>query len=496
MPLPKPADVFDRGWEWSQLARFAGDTAPGATLGVVSGRRRQGKTYLLEALCEATGGFYFAATETVPRAEALRQLGAAIAVYVGTPGTRRFDDWEQAVDALLALAPAEEPNPATGPLPVVLDEFPYLAREARDLPSIIQKALSPRGLARRASRARLLLCGSSISFMGGLLSGTAPLRGRAGLELVVPTFDYRLAAEFWGLTDHRLAALVYAVVGGTPAYREEFLRGAAPAGLGDFDSWVVEHVLNPASPLFREVRALLAEDPSLRDTGLYHTVLAAVAEGNATRGGIANRIERKAADISHHLTVLADAGLLVPESDAFRRNRSSYRITEPLVRFYHAIIRPNWAQLERVRPGRTERIWRANQQRFASAVMGPAFEQMCRLWAEDHAGPDSVGGDVARVLSGLVSDPSTRTSHEVDVAVFDPEDRLLAIGEAKWGEVVGLGHLRRLSHIADLLARQARRPGVLALFSGNGFSADLRAEAERSAGRVQLVDLERLYTGA
>lgn len=60
---------------------------------------------------------------------------------------------------------------------------------------------------------------------------------------------------------------------------------------------------SPASPLFREVRALLAEVPALRDTGLYHAVLAAVAEGHATRGGIANRIERKAADISHHLTV-------------------------------------------------------------------------------------------------------------------------------------------------------------------------------------------------
>ncbi|GLY02079.1 hypothetical protein [Actinoplanes sp. NBRC 101535] len=30
--------------------------------------------------------------------------------------------------------------------------------------------------------------------MGGLRSGIAPLRGRAGLEPVVPTLDYRLAA--------------------------------------------------------------------------------------------------------------------------------------------------------------------------------------------------------------------------------------------------------------------------------------------------------------
>jgi len=47
----KPADMFDRDEEWAALCRFAADDRPGATLGVVSGRRRQGKTFLLDALC-------------------------------------------------------------------------------------------------------------------------------------------------------------------------------------------------------------------------------------------------------------------------------------------------------------------------------------------------------------------------------------------------------------------------------------------------------------
>lgn len=66
--IPRPADMFDRAWEWDALVRFCTDASPGATLGVVSGRRRQGKSYLLEALCSATDGFYFVATE----AESLR----------------------------------------------------------------------------------------------------------------------------------------------------------------------------------------------------------------------------------------------------------------------------------------------------------------------------------------------------------------------------------------------------------------------------------------
>lgn len=79
--------MFDRAWEWAALARFCTDASPGATLGVVSGRRRQGKSSLLEALCSATGGFYLAATEAT-EAESLRQLAEAVAHDEVTVGGR------------------------------------------------------------------------------------------------------------------------------------------------------------------------------------------------------------------------------------------------------------------------------------------------------------------------------------------------------------------------------------------------------------------------
>ena len=46
-------------------------------------------------------------------------------------------------------------------------------------------------------------------------------------------------------------------------------------------------MLNRASPLFREARYLLAAETELQDMGLYHSVLAAIADGNTTSGGIA-----------------------------------------------------------------------------------------------------------------------------------------------------------------------------------------------------------------
>jgi hypothetical protein len=55
----KPVELHDRAEEWESLASFAQDTDPGAVLGIVYGRRRQGKTPLLELLAEAAGGLAF-----------------------------------------------------------------------------------------------------------------------------------------------------------------------------------------------------------------------------------------------------------------------------------------------------------------------------------------------------------------------------------------------------------------------------------------------------
>jgi uncharacterized protein len=487
--VQKPPEIFDRDHEWAALRRFVTDPAQGATLGVVSGRRRQGKTYLLDAACRAAGGFYFGATEAT-NAESLRRISDALTAYVRPAAPFHFAHWGEALDALLALGRER-------PVPVVIDEFPYLAKVNPELPSLVQEAFRPLREERAGSRTRLLLCGSALTFMGRLLAGNAPLRGRAGLDLLIRPLDHRLAAEFWGITDPHLALKTHAIVGGTPAYRREFARGDAPSGPDDFDDWVVRTVLNPETPLFREARYLIAEEPELRDTTLYLSVLAAVAEGNATRGGIAGYLERRSNDIAHPLHVLEDAGLLHRDADAFRTNRATYRIAEPLIAFHHAVMRPVWDQLER--PGSADRVWRANRHRFAGNVLGPHFEQVCREWALHHADPDRFGGLPARVGHGVVHDPRSRRNHEVDVAVVGIAEGartpLLAIGEAKWNDTMGAAHLDRLREIRGALATTGRYDTTrtrLLCFSGAGFDDNLRAAAA-AAHDVQLIGLGNLY---
>ncbi|NEA35433.1 ATP-binding protein [Streptomyces sp. SID13031] len=481
----KPAHVFGRDAEWAGLLSFATRPLPHAMLGVVSGRRRMGKTYLLRALVEQQAGFYFAATAGTA-GESLRQFGAALAAHAGSPSPFSFANWDDAISYLFGLATSGRP------LLAVIDEFPYLSKTAPELPSLIQRELDR--FQREENSIRLLLCGSAMSVMGGLLASTAPLRGRAQLELVIRPFGYRASAEFWGVQgDPPLAARLHAVLGGTPAYRRQFLAEDAPGSLGEFDEWISRTVLSPLSPLFREARYLLAEEADVRDPALYHSVLAAVANGNSTRGGIANYIGRKAVDISHPLNVLEDSHLLEHEEDLFRSGRAQYRITEPLINFYEAVMRPAWARLE---SGQGREVWAQSTERFSSQVAGPHFESMCRDFM---LGPGAALADapLGKVGRGVVSDPVGRKQTEIDVAVTEGGKggmRVALLGEAKWGGTMGVDQLDRLARARDVLGARGldTERCVLACFSGAGFTDALRA-AQSEREDVVLVTVADMY---
>jgi uncharacterized protein len=340
----KPDRIFDRDFERRELVGFTARPAAGrASLGIISGRRRQGKTYLLQALAEVCAGLYLGATQAT-QAESLSLFAQALAGFYGSAAPPRLSSWDDAVRYLFATSARE-----AGPSLVDIDEFPYLSVQSPALPSILQREID--GGATAGGAVTVLLSGSALSVMGGLLGGTAPLRGRAGLELIVRPFPYWLAARYWGIIDPDLAILQNPVLGGT--------------------------------------------------TALYHSVLAAVASGNGTRGGIASYVGRHASDLGHHLNVLEDCGLLRRDSDIFRPGRSQYRSCEPLITFYHAVMRPRWSQLE---GGRAREVWQDVRSHFLAQVAGPHFEQICREFAL-RAPPALFGGLPASVGAGVVTGP-------------------------------------------------------------------------------------------
>ncbi|MGH3266660.1 MAG: ATP-binding protein, partial [Trebonia sp.] len=231
--------------------------------------------------------------------------------------------------------------------------------------------------------------------------------------------------------------------------------------------------------------------------GLYHSVLAAIAGGNTARGGIAGCIGRKSGDLAHPLNVLMDCGLVYRRADAFRQNQATYEIAEPLITFYHAVMRPIWSDLAHTRNATP--LWERSQARFTSNVLGSHFEQIARHWTRYFAPMEIVGGFPSRVEPGTVNDPSSKKTRQVDVVALGPDnaerETLFAIGEVKWQETMGMAHLDRLRHIRGLLTAQGRHGAATArllCFSGTGFTSELAEEASR-AGDIRLLTPADLY---
>jgi uncharacterized protein len=462
----------------------------GATLGLVYGRRRQGKTFLLANLVRSMGGFFFGAIQQDP-VQSLRALSEAYQGFTGR-SVGYFVDWRQAVDALFELG--EHPS---APIPVVIDEFPYLVDAVPSLPSIIQIAMDPLRPAKERSRTRLILCGSALTTMRRLLDGTAPLRGRAQLDLMLHSFRFRDAAQFWSAAAHpELAFRTNALVGGTPAYLDMCTRG--PRDDADFDDWVADRLLDPGQVMYDEGDVLLHQQPELMDPALYFAVLGAISRGNHRRSEIAQALGRPPTALGHPLAVLEDVRLISKLEDALRSQRATYHIAEPVIRFHQLVTSRHPAQLAL---GEARRVWAAAQETVHSKIYGPHLEDLSREWTLAHASEATVGGWPSKVLPATLACREHRTGHELDVVALaegsGQSPRVLAIGECKaTTKMVGAGELSRLDHIRTLLPTDRVSGTVrLLLFGRNGFTAELRRSA-RARKDVELVGLDRLYAGS
>lgn len=495
-----PTHIRYRDAEWAQLSRFATHDNGSLRIGVVSGRRRLGKSFLLRALAEELGGTYLLAVQEDSRTAAQRRVVEAVAAARGLPAgaLRLGDDWAAVLRLLFTTEPG---RPA--PL-VVLDEFPYLLRHSPELPGLLQsfydEARYEASAGRKTLRGAVVLCGSALSVMHELLSGQHPLRGRASLDLRLQPFDLRATRAFWGIEDLHTALLVHAVCGGVPGY-QVLAERAAPQSTEDFDVFAVDTLLTPGHPLYSrtETEYLLREDPRLDQRAVYYPLLEAIVGGASTPAEIGGRIGKERSATAHALGTLEAAGYVFKDQDLLKRRSPSYTVPDAMIRFNQAVT---IAQTPLIDAGRTEQAWERARPAFQSQVMGPHFEEVARTWARLWA-PDEVAGlDFGWVGRTEVPDPSARTKHEVDVLLLaggeSPQQAhrtVQLIGEAKATAAPrGTHDLQRLDHIRALLARQGHRTddARLTLFSLHGFWPDLEQEAERR-GDVLLTGPEGLY---
>jgi AAA+ ATPase superfamily predicted ATPase len=418
--LAKPRELVGRDLEWRALERFA---ERGQRMAVVYGPRRVGKSYLLDALCGATGGFRYQAVAGVAATQ-LADFGRELGGQLGA-GPLHLDGWADALDRLTRVE---------APL-MVLDELPYLTEVAPELPSILQRYVDGK------AGPSLILAGSALSTMSDLVDARAPLYGRAAVVVVpTPLVGVDLAA-LWGVEDPLAALWIDAALGGLPGFRPLV---AAPGP--ELDAWMVEEVLAPGSPLLDAAEADLAgvpDPPALR--GVYRAILGAIAAGERSFSAISRVAGLSSGALSRPLAALGRAGLVERVPDPLRSRRDRYELANPHLPFWLAVVAPNGSRLQ---AGASEQVWSGLRETgWPSQVLGPRWEAVARAHLA-RGGIERVGA-VDVVGATTVSDRARRRGIEVDLVAMRA-GRVVALGEAKLREL-GTADLERLRRVAELL---------------------------------------------
>ena len=455
-------NFINREKELSQLLNLHQQKKDGA-LAIVYGRRRLGKTRLIKEFCQGTYHCYFMADRAGE--EALkRSLAISLAAALDEPllETLSFQSWYDLFSAIDRFRSKERR------LILILDEYQYLCQVQPAFSSFMQKWWDEHW---QQSNITLVLCGSVTSMMyKETMAASAPLYGRADLQLLLAPMHYSHTRSF--LTSHDEQSLVemYSLSGGVPRYLELLQP------FQSFSHALRDLILNKNGILYQEARYLLHEEITTPNT--CWSLLNELGRGTGRISELASRLQLPANQLTRYIELLRDLFLIYREVPVLEKNpqkskKGFYQVADPFMRLWFGSIYPYESFLEFDQAELVE----LRLQPLLQNHISHCFETMCR---------DFVRQRVLE-LGCLRVGRQWGKGYEIDIAGVDEQNELAVVGECKWSKhQVGLSVLSELKEKIEKNKLPMSPTCTFFLFSKSGFSPDLQDKA-REDDKLQLV---------
>ncbi len=448
-------------------------------MAVIYGRRRVGKTSLIDEFVKNKPALYFTAQQKTSH-QNLELFSAAAYAAFSLPGSLpAFASWSAALDFVAEQVQARE---ADAPLVFVFDEFPYAAEADPSLPSALQTAIDH---VLKKTRLRLILCGSNEGFMEGeVLGSKSPLYGRRTMQMRLLPFDYLDAARMLPGADPETLVAYYATFGGTPYYLSQIdVRKS------------YEH--NVAALLFDRL-GMLCEEPlmllrqELNEPASYNSVLDAIGSGATTPTRIAERAGVNQNSVGKYLRTMADLGIVekvAPLGGGMASKSSLWRFKDPFFSYWYRFVSPYIGTIEE--GGGQAVVPYATSGQVFETYVGGQFEAMCLQWVRRESKADRLPFPVLEFGRWWGTDPRRRESCDIDVVAANGIERAVFLGECKWRNSFDESEaLQTLEERSDLLSGFTTRH--FALFTKKAASRGSAAKAKKR-GDVRLVNTADLY---
>jgi AAA+ ATPase superfamily predicted ATPase len=479
--------IIDREAESAELGALAESGT--RKMALLYGRRRVGKTYLLNNLWGPETTFYFTASATTPEINR-RVLIEEAARWSGED--LRADDypsWRTVFRTLFGLAPERG-------IVLVLDEFQYLATGEDGLLEVASELNAAwEGRVQRTGGLLLVLAGSEIRTLEALKNGGSPLYGRLDWSSRLCPFDYFDAGRMLAGYSRLDLIRAYAAFGGVPKYLSSVNPGRP------LERNIVDLLLSPRGEVRLQLETALGQEEGLREFAKYQGIMGAVGIKRRTIGEIA-------ADIGQVL----DGGFRrmvdrLIEMDYLETERNFgqggthallYRVADPALRMYYGLVLPNESAIA---SAGAETVWRERLagQVFPAYVGQHVFEDVVRQAYLRHH--QAKGLPAVEQWGRWCGRDRDQNEVELDIVTRLLDGRMLTgsikMRSRKTDAAVILSHVSNLGRLAASgrgWAREALEPSSPMLFvSTSGFTESFRQAMAELDHPVFLWTADDLY---
>lgn len=434
---------------------------------VIYGRRRVGKTALINHFIDDKKSIYFMGVESNAK-QNLENLSKSILEFnSGIQTETYFPSYQAALEYVFQLAERER-------VVLAIDEYPYVARASKSLASTFQLLIDKY---KDTSKLMLILCGSSKSYMEDhVLAYKAPLYGRRTAQMKIMPFDFEeTCAYFTNLSDED-KALIYGIVGGTPQYLLQMSDTLS------VEENIKNTYLNPMSFLYEEPVNLLKQE--VREPAIYNAIITAIATGHSRMSEISTKVGEDTNVVSGYIKNLISLGIIKKETPYGEKasKKSIYSIEDNMFYFWYRFVLDNNSVIVR---GAADLVYKRIEAQL-SDYMGRVFEEICTqyLWKLLLLGKMPI--EFVSLGRWWGNDPRQKCQTEIDI-MGEQDSNSAIFAECKWkNENVDLDVLEtligrsRLFHYTNV---------HYYLFSKTGFTKGCMEKAEEM-GNVTLVGYE------
>ncbi len=403
---------IDREKEMEILEReFSKNTA---SMIVIYGRRRVGKTRLIEEFVKNKKFFYYLAADEKEELQ-IREFKEEIANFLQDEALSQIEirDWKVLFSYLQKIWPVNEK------IVLVIDEFTYMIKQNPSIVSYLQRFWD-RFLSK--TKTKLILCGSLVGLMvKNVLEESSPLYGRRTAEIFLEKFGIREVMEFLGV-DIEDAIKFYSVLDGIPKYLEL-------VDTKNFEEFLFR-VLDKRSFFYREGYYLMTEE--LKQIPTYMNILRAIGEGNTKISEISNFTGIETKKLYPYLEILEEIGFVKRREPLLGKKRQSiFLIEDNFLDFWFRFIHKYRAYIE------LDRIAEIRQKILSeiNSFIGKKFEKVCEEFVKKNFNFLNVGKQWGKIPKEFTPERGSDT-YEIDILALNEKTKEILFCECKWQEKV------------------------------------------------------------